>query len=305
MWGPPTLGGVAILVVYVLGNLDVIDTPPAMAIDAFLLLATVLFFPLRYAHRLARRGRAATALLALAWLAVAYEPIYRRIYPGTRIATADIGEADLPVEIATAGHGRTLEMIIDGHLAPAGPDAPRLARFRLTVEAEGLPPQTFEGEFREAWVRRRRTRREAVEIHREQKAAAALVRNPRDGDLRITGLHVVGQADDRLTLSVYPYRMPPLWLAALCSAGLLLAAQIYDRATGAGTTAASLTIATAATLTGAYAFPTLSSPHPSFRELVGAAIVGALLGGPIGGLVAWVLRGRLPLPSYRPRPRGR
>ncbi len=305
MWGPPALGGLAILVVYVLGNLDVIDTPPAMAIDAFLLLAVVLFFPLRYAHRLSARGRAATALLAVAWLAVAYEPIFRRIYPGTRIATAEVGEADLPVEIPTAGGGRTLEMIIDGHLAPAGPDAPRLARYRLTIAAAGLPPQTFEGEFREAWVRRRRSRREAVEVHRERKAAAALVRNPRNRDLHVTALHVVGQAEDRLTLSFYPYRMPPLWLTALLSIALLLAAHVYDHATGAGATAASLTIATAATLTGAFAFPTLSSPHPSFRELVGAAIVGALVGGPIGGLTAWLLRGRLPFPAYRPRPRGR
>jgi hypothetical protein len=80
-------------------------------------------------------------------------------------------------------------------------------------------------------------------------------------------------------------------------AALLTGAVLFDRATGAGETAASLVIATAATFVGSYAFPGIGSPNPTFRELAGAAIVGALIGGPIGGLVAWSSRGRPPAPG--------
>src|SRR5262245_25328635 len=120
-WLPPLLAGAALLTLYFLGHLHVIDTTPALAIDAFLLVAMVLYFPLRYARRLEGRARLAAGLFAVAWIAVVYYPMFRRIYPGTRVATIEATSGTVPLRLATAGRGTLLDLVIDGHLEKAEP----------------------------------------------------------------------------------------------------------------------------------------------------------------------------------------
>jgi len=304
-WGLPAVAGSLFLLLYVLGNLDVIETTPALAADGLLLVGMVLFFPMRYARRLGNGGRAAAAALAVVWIGVVYYPIYWRIYPGERIVSVDVTPDSIPLDLKAAGRGTSFDLVIDGHLLPADRGRSRAARYSLTVEATGVPAETFGGEFKESWLRQRQGRRESVDLHRQRSAATVHIQNPENADLRVTALSVDGQAEARLTLTLYRHVLPPLWATLGMCAALLVAAVAYDRATGARETAASLAIATGAALTGAYAFPSVSSPHPSFRELFGAAIVGALLGGPVGVLVAWLLGSRLPIQAYRPRTGGR
>jgi len=125
-----------------------------------------------------------------------------------------------------------------------------------------------------------------------QNPSALTVDNEKAEVLRVTGLRVEGQAGPILTLTMYPHLLPTWWQTILLGIALLAGAVAFDRATGAAETAASLAVATAACFVGAYAFPGIGSPNPTFRELAGAAIVGALVGGPIGGFVAWSARGR-------------
>src|SRR5262249_26329357 len=72
IWIPPIVAGLTGLVFYILGLLDVIDTSPALAIDAFLVLAIVLFFPMRYTSRLDARGATLALLFAGLWLFAVY-----------------------------------------------------------------------------------------------------------------------------------------------------------------------------------------------------------------------------------------
>ncbi|MBY0274191.1 hypothetical protein K2Z84_02530 [Candidatus Binatia bacterium] len=288
----PLAGGIAFLLLYILGLLDVIATRPAMAADAFLLLCMVLFFPMRYALRLSTRRRSLALLFGALWLATIFYPIYRRIYPGERLFTIDAGPASVPIELPATGLGK-VDLLIDSHLDPAEPGQTRVARYAVTVEGDAVPPRTVEGEFKETWQSQRQARSQTVEVLRERKSTTVAIDNPGRGPLRITELKVEGQAAQQLlTLTLYRHLMPPWWMTLLLGAFLLAGAVLFDRATGAGETAASLVIATAAAFVGAYAFPGIGSPNPTFRELAGAAVVGALVGGPIGGLVAWSTRGR-------------
>jgi hypothetical protein len=304
-WLPPAIAGAIVLIIYFLGNFDVIDTPPALAIDAFLLAGIVLFFPMRYARRLDRRGRLMALGFCLAWLGIVYFPIYRRVFPGERIATVDAGPKTVPVTLDVAGRGKRLDMVIDGHLEPAASGSSRVAEYFVTVEAAGLEPQTFSGDFRETWQRQRQGRRGSVEVLNERKATRVLVENPSNQDVQVTAVSVKGQAADYLTLSFYAHILPPWWLSLPVALVLLAGAVVYDRHTGAGDTASSMVITTAAALTGAFAFPSIGSPHPTFRELIGAVIVAALVGGPIGGLTAWLFGRRAEAESPKSRARAR
>lgn len=288
---PPALGAVAFLIVYILGFLDVIATRPALAVDAFLLLCMVLFFPMRYAMRLLPRQRVLAFTFAALWLVTIFYPIYRRNYPGERIFTVEASADKLPIELPTSDLGR-IDLLIDSHLDPAEPGQTRVARYALTIEDGVGPPRDLEGEFKETWQSQRQARNQQVEVLRERRSTTIALDTPGEAPLRVTALRVEGHARPVLTLSVYRHLLPPWWLTVLLGAALLAGAVLFDRATGAGETAASLVIATAAAFVGAYAFPGIGSPNPTFRELAGAAIVGALVGGPIGGLVAWSSRGR-------------
>ena len=287
----PVAGGIAVLLLYILGLLDVIATRPAMAADAFLLLCMVLFFPMRYALRLTPRHRIYAFAFGALWLVTIFYPIYRRIYPGERLFSIDAGPADVPIELPTTGFGK-IDLLIDSHLEAAEPGRTRVAHYTVTVDGEGIPPRTIAGEFKETWQSQRQARTQTVEVLRERRSATVAIDNPERGPLRVTGLQVEGQAQQVLTLSVYRHLLPAWWMTLLLGAALLAGAVLFDRATGAGETAASLVIATAAAFVGAYSFPGIGSPNPTFRELAGAAVVGALVGGPIGGLVAWSTRGR-------------
>lgn len=288
---PPLVGGIVFLLVYILGLLDVIATRPALAADAFLLLCMVLFFPMRYAMRLSPRLRLLAFSFAAVWLTVVFYPVYRQLYPGERLFTADVTADQLPVALPTSGLYR-FDLLVDGHLEAPEPGRTRMARYSLTLEGASTPPHTFEGEFKETWQTQRQAGNQPVEVLRERRSTTVVVDNPRREPLRVSALRVEGQARPILTLSVYRHLLPSWWVTILAGAALLGGAVLFDRTTGAGETAASLVIATAATFVGAYSFPGIGSPNPTFRELAGAAVVGALIGGPIGGLVAWSLRGR-------------
>jgi hypothetical protein len=305
LWLPPLFAGALLLVFYVLGHLHVIDTAPALAIDAFLLIAVVLYFPMRYARRLEGRARALAGLFAVAWLAVVYYPLFRRIYPGVRLITAEVTSASPPIRLATAGSGTLLDLLIDGDLPRAGPGTTHIARYSFVVAAEGTPPQTIAGEFKESWQRQRQGRRDTVEVLTERSSRLVMIENPANGDLEVRSIEVTGDAGPDLTLSVYRHAFPPWW-AGLGAAALLLAGAVaFDRATAAGETAASMSVATGTALTGALSFPSVGSPHPTFRELAGAAIIGGLVGGPIGGLVSWTFRQRPRGTTSKPRTGGR
>ena len=291
-WLPPAIGGAAFLLLYVLGNLDVIETPPALAFDALLLALIVLYFPMRYAYRLQPRGRMATVLLAVVWIAAVYGPVYRRIYPAARIATIDVTPESLPTPLPAAGHGPTLDLVIEGHLEPGVPGSTRAAHFRITFQdAEGRS-QSHTGEFIETWERQAQGRKEGIDLLRARTATRVALDNPSNRDPTVTELVMRGRAERRLTLGLYPHTQLPLLVSIPVAGLLILAAVAFDRSTAAGETAASLTIATAAALTCTFAFQSVASPQPTFRELFGATIVGALVGGPIGGLVAWSFKGR-------------
>lgn len=304
-WTWPAIAGGLFLLSYFLGYFDVIETPIALAGCIFLLLATVLFFPMRYAERLDLRGRILAGAYAVVWMAAAFYPIWDRCSPAERIVATEVTSTSVPQTLAVAGRGARLDLVIDGHLPPSETGVAHSAQYMITVEAEGLPPQTFTGDFKDRWSRQRSGRRSSVEVHDEMTSSWAVVENPSQQDLRLTLASVKGQAEDRLSLTLHRHRLLPGWMTLALAVLLLVGALVFDARTGAGDTAASMVIATAAVLCGSSVFPYVGSPNPSFREMIGAVIVAALVGGPLGGLVAWLFRRRTEdAAGRRPRRRG-
>lgn len=292
MLAPPALALTAFVAIYTLGNLDLVGTQTALAAGSFLLLLTVLYFPLRYRSRLAGNERRQALLFAGVWLLTLCYPIAQRLYPPLRLATLDLTRAALPVAFPTATLGRKLDVEIIGHLRAGLPGTTRAASWDLAVRNPPDPDRRLHGRFLKSFATDREGSRENSAAGISRIVALGTLPPLSDSGAAITSFQVRGQAQERLTIGLRPHAQPPLWLSIAAGLLLLLGAARFDRASGAGRTAASLTIATGAAWAGALAFPAIGSVEPTFRELFGAVIVGALLGGPLGGVAAWLMGAR-------------
>ncbi len=294
---PPALALTALVAIYTLGSLDLVGTQTALAAGSFLLLTIVLYFPMRYRSRLEGNERRNALLFAGIWLLTLCYPTAQRLYPPMRLATLKLTRANLPISLPAETLGRRLDVEIIGHLRAGLPGTTRAANWDLVIRNPPAPDRRLHGRFLKSWSADRPGRQERPTLRDSRTSTLATLPPLSDTGAAITSFHVHGQAEDRLTIGLRPRAQPPLWLSVAVGLLLLFGAARFDRASGAGRTAASLTIATGAAWAGTLAFPAIGSVEPTFRELIGAVIVGALLGGPLGGVAAWLMGARRARPA--------
>ena len=278
-------------IVYVLGRWEVIDTRTAIAIAALVLLAALLYFPLRYHTRLAPGGQALAWIFALIWFVALTIPVLSRIYPLPAIAAFEIQPAEVPYLLPAAIHGADLEMRITGHLREGQPHATRNGRWRMRIQPPEGPPLPYQGSLRQSWGGSPHKPGGQLEL-RQSRVATIIHLPPLAPGSRVTSLQFSGQAEPRLTIVARPSGRMGLGWRITVGLLLLLGAATYDRASGAGRTASSLTIVTGAALVSTVSLQAFGSADATFRELFGAVVAGALMGGPLGGLAAWILGAR-------------
>ncbi len=288
IWVLPLAAGGLFVALYVLGALDIAPTPPMVALDAGLLLATALYFPLRYAVRLDGRGRLLAAVFALVWFSFLEIALVRRVLPPPPLLQRSVAASEAPVALGLRAAPARFDLVVRGQLGPGRPGEPRSARWTLQLGRRGADPLELHGDLFETRALGHRERRGPVELWRSRTAALFAIDNPGRGDLEVLSLNVIGRAEPVLELTLLPATRAPLWVLAAGGVLLAVAALAFDRATGAGATAASATILTGAAVVGTAAFVHLAEPAPGFRELFAALVIGALLGGPAGGLLAWL-----------------
>lgn len=300
VWLPPLLTGFAMLSLYVLGALDVIGMAPAMIGVTLLLCGTLLYFPLRYAYRLPEGQRWMVALLVPTWFAGVFLPIYFVLNPGPRIAGIEFSPGNPPATLAAGGRTE-FDLVASGRLPPGENN---LARFRIGLRGASGEETLLSGNFLQIWQPRARGRGEAVDALRSQTAVRYEIENASGGDLTVLSVEVEGRLAGPMNLSLFPPRNVATRIFLPIGGLLLVAAVLFDRATGTGATASSLSIATGAALTASFSFGAMAPAEATFRELFGASIIGALAGGPIGGLALWIASRQSPA-NRRARPRVR
>ena len=188
--------------------------------------------------------------------------------------------------------GLPLDVEVLGHLRPAISGATRAARWEITITSPPESKHLLQGSFLESWSTSRQDRREHSGLRISRTAELTTLPALSIAGATIARFRVRGQAENKLTIGLRRRTQPPIWLLVTVAAFLFLGASRFDRASGAGRTSASLTIATGAVVVGSVSFPAIGSVDPTFRELLGAIIIGALVGGPLGGVMAWLLDAR-------------
>ena len=277
--------------VYILGRWEIIDTRTAIATAALILLAAALYFPLRYRTRLDRRGQILAWVFALLWFGLLAMPVLNRIYPPPAIASFAVTPGDLPFQLPDALSDRRLEFKVTGYLRPGQPHATRNGKWMLRITPPDGRPVTQNGTLRQSWGDES-SRPGQPPLLRLSRVTTQFTVQPLPTGSRITNLQFSGQALERLSIIGRPDARSPIAVQLAIGAVLLLGAATYDRATGAGRTAAALTVVTGAASVSVFIFPVLGAADATFRALFGAIVAGALVGGPVGGLAAWLLGAR-------------
>jgi hypothetical protein len=274
--------------VYILGRWRVIDTQTAIAIAAMVLLGALLYFPLRYRTRLTRGGQLVVWGFALVWFGVLATPVLKRIYPSPAITSFEIQAADVPYALPVAILERNLELKVTGHLREGQPHATRNGKWHLRIQPPQGKSMSFGGNLQQSWGAATPYADQPLQL-RQSRITTNIRVPPLPIGSRISTLRFSGQAQPRLTIIARPNGQFPLALQRLLGGLLLLGAATYDKVSGAGRTASALTVVTGAALVSVLSFPALGASEATFRELFGAIVAGALVGGPVGGLAAWIL----------------
>lgn len=287
-WVIPAVAGVAVFVMYVLYNVDLLDAGIAVTVTGSLALLVLLFYGLRGFLDDAPEGQRAALLIGFAvlWCAVTFYPFYRAVNPGTPLFSADLKQNGPPVTIPLRDKPGHYNLYVEGHFPPAQGRENRTATYHIAIGHDGGTDRLLEGTFRQEWGSQRigtGRRSSLVPVMHESSLVVDALDDPDGRDLTMQLKDISPGVRDSVTVHVYPPGVPQAVLIAL---GVLTvaAALVVDAWRPKGSSEGLLGTLTVAALVGVAVFRGSTAATPGFPQLIVGALVGAI-GGALGGSV--------------------
>jgi hypothetical protein len=301
-WVPPT-AAVAVLAVTML--LDALELVPdgvaaVIAVVAFLVLgAFIVIAPLLADEHDGRVPPAVAVAGGMVAIVVLAYPFAVRLFPGAPLRQLPLTTAAKGALVATADQGSRVDVVVDAHLPLASDRRDRAVHYDVDLVDDGGVHEQLSGELGDSWRMRRLGRRGTAPSHFEHLSAMHVV-DVGSGALHVADVTLTGDRGATAIATVYRDRTPPVAFlyagAVLAVFGALVLDLWWDPS--AGSTA---TMVTASACTAAIVFVAAGAGHPGIRDVIGAALVGAVVGVPAGTTAAWL--GRVLAPSGRTRRR--
>lgn len=277
-WVVPTAAGLVAASSWALSMAELMSESAAVTAVGLSLLVLVLFVsfgPLFFADAAERRN--ASIAFAAAWATILAIQFYGHNHPGPPLRQAVLHAGGEGIGLPPAGR---YTLVVDGRFKPSQTQGTRRGAYRLELLADGAPPHTIEGSFEDSWARQRLGRRGStnVEIQRtsvRHDVAAIGGTNPR---VRLVDVDAALESD--VQLAVYPGRAVwLLWVVGIL--GVVAGLALDKRFDGEG----SILMAVCVSYSVVYSYVEWGSPHPQFRSLIGAVLVGGILGAPTAALL--------------------
>jgi hypothetical protein len=275
-WVVPTVAGVvaAILAVGAVGGF--LPAEPAIVGIAIALIAWSLFASLK---DLALSVASGTQMLVVAfgaiWLIALSAFLVRHVYRGQPLRQDVLNGEGSTMSLPAASR---YALIVDGHFKPSDSQGTRVAGYRLEVASEGEQPRSLEGHFKDTFARQRLGRRGSTTVEVQRTSMLHQIDgSPGPASLRLAQLD--GMLMPEVTVTAYRGSIP--WLLPLLGVlGITAAAALDKRFGGDG----SVLMAACITFFAVHALVHWGSPRPQLRDLVGAILVGGILGAPLAAL---------------------
>ena len=299
-WVPPTVA-VAVLAVAMLADaLELVPDGAAavVAVLAFLVLAAYVAIAPLLADEHAGRVPPALAIGvgALAAAVIAY-PFAMRLVAGTPLRQLPLTTASTGAVVATADEASRLAIVVDAHLPLASDRRDRSVQYGFDLVDDGGIHLSFAGELGDSWRMRRMGRRGSAPSHFEHLSTRHFV-DAGGGTTRVAAVTLSGEPGATVTATVYRDRTPPDVALYAASVLMVLGALALDLwwDPAAGSTA---TMVAASACAAMLVFSASAAGHPGIRDVIGAALVGTVVGVPAGTAAGWL--GRTIAPFGRTR----
>ena len=287
-WVVPTasIGGAALF--WLLSALDVWSEAVAVVGVAAALLVLALFASFRaYFFEQTGRGRQVSVAFALAWGTFVFAVFYRHNFPGAPLATAMLREGSEALSLTHAG---LYSVVVDGRFTAGQGQSNRTGHYHIETSAQSAGP-AIDGTFEDRFGYQRIGRRGTAPVEYQHTSQRHVVRLPQAASLRVT--EIDPSLEPALQVTVYaaidPWIFPVFGLAGIL--GALVLEKWLD---GDG----SATMAASATFFVVDQYLRWAAPHPQMRSLIGAILVGGIIGAPLAALVwryvprRWIVRHR-------------
>lgn len=300
-WGIPTALGTIAAAAAAATSFELLPAAVGLAITVLALLGLIAERALSATVGTATGGVTTVVAVGLVWLGLCYAPFHALLFPGTPLHEPILlhgGDASLPVTVPTGGYA-LLDVMLEGQLPPnpSGGTAIPVA-YAITFDDAASAKHVLAGRFEESLRTQRLGRRGTTTVIQAHHAERRLLDNPSRGDVTITGVSLDPADGSAVTVTAYPHPLPPT-IALIAMAVALVGAVVALETRVLPNPDGTLTYATPAVLGAALMLWTSNTVHPTVSNLIGAILLGALVGLPVGAMLWWIARRTLVVDARR------
>ncbi len=275
-WVVPTLALATGVVFWLFAAADLAPEPVAVVGIGGALLVLTMFASFRhYLFGDDVRRRQASLAFTVGWSLLVFTTFYRFNYPGSPLAEGVLQVGGDSVSVPAG----LLALVIDGRFLSQQGQGNRIGRYHLELASTEGPPSIIDGDFEDSFAHQRLGRRGSTVVEIQHTSQRHVVRTTRPAKLRAQD--VDPSLEPLLRVSVFPAANP--WLFPILGiAGMVGALAIEKWMDGDG----SATMAATVTFFVVDQYVRWASPHPQLRSLIGAVLIGGIIGAPLAAL-AW------------------
>ncbi len=301
-WVPPTVAIVVLAVTMLLDALELVPDGAAAAIAVLALLVLGAFVATAPLLADEHDGRVAPWLVvagATLWILVLAYPFATRLFRGEPLRQFPLSTVAKGELVASADQASRVDLVVDAHLPLASERRDRTVHYDVDLVDDAGTHERFEGELGDSWRMRRLGRRGSAPSHIEHLSAAHVV-DVGTGATHVADVTLTGEQGVSAVATVYRDHVPPTPVlyggAVLLALGALAFDLWWNPAVGVTATMVTLSACMAALV-----FSSTAGGHPGIRDVIGAALVGAVVGVPGAATAGWLARRIAPVGQARRR----
>jgi hypothetical protein len=285
-WVVPTLAVASAVVFWLLSQFEVWPEAVAVVGVAGALLVLTLFSSFRpYFFKGDAQSRAVAVVSCVTWGVFLLAVFLRHNFPGAPVAGGVLRVGGESIALPAGRHA----LVVDGRFTAQPGQGNRLGHYRLEITPSGGGAFPVEGSFEDSFAHQRLGRRGTTVVEIQHTSQRHVVLLPTDGKLRVAESDA--SLDPDLRVTAYPAASP--WIFPILGVAGIVGALVLEKwLDGDG----SATMAVSVTFFVVDQYLRWASPHPQLRSLIGAILVGGIIGAPLAAIVwrlvprRWVVR---------------
>jgi hypothetical protein len=278
-WVVPTLSLVTAAFFWLMSAIDAWPEQVAVVGVAGSLLVLALFSSLRhYVFAESKLRRYASLGFGFGWGSLLFLTFYFYNFPGPPTVEGVLQAGGEGISLPSGAQ----TLVVDGRFVAAQGQGNRIGHYRLEITSPGGTPWAIDGAFEDNFAHQRLGRRGTTVVEIQHTSQRHFISLSAPASVRLSEVDTSLERDVRIAA----YRAMNRWLFLVLGVVGMIGALVFEKwVDGDG----SVTMAACTTFFIVDQYLRWASPHPEFRSLVGAILVGGFIGAPLAAVVWWLV----------------